>query len=34
MSEINIIDASLRFRIYRNPSPGLKESFVHSFRKA
>lgn len=32
-AEINIENASLRFRIYRNPSPGLKESFIRSFSK-
>src|SRR5208282_5737196 len=32
-AEINIQDASLRFRIYRNPSPGLKETVVRQFSK-
>jgi len=30
-AEIDITNASLRFRIYRNPSPGLKETFVQQF---
>jgi len=32
-SAITIINASLRFRIYRNPSPGLKETVVRQFSK-
>jgi ABC-type polysaccharide/polyol phosphate transport system ATPase subunit len=32
-AEITIENASLRFRIYRNPSPGLKESVIRSFSK-
>jgi ABC-type polysaccharide/polyol phosphate transport system ATPase subunit len=32
-AEINITNASLRFRIYRNPSPGLKEAFVRHFTR-
>src|ERR1700734_1362849 len=32
-AEITIQNASLRFRIYRNPSPGLKESIISSFSK-
>jgi ABC-type polysaccharide/polyol phosphate transport system ATPase subunit len=31
---IDVKDASLRFRIYRNPTPGLKETFVRAFSKA
>lgn len=30
---ITVKDASLRFRIYRNPSPGLKEAVVTQFSK-
>jgi ABC-type polysaccharide/polyol phosphate transport system ATPase subunit len=30
-AEITVTDASLRFRIYRNPSPGLKETVVQQF---
>ena len=33
-AEINIENASLRFRIYRNPSPGLKESVIRRFSRA
>ena len=32
-AEITIENASLRFRIYRNPSPGLKEAVIRSFSK-
>lgn len=32
-AQILVEDASLRFRIYRNPSPGLKESMVRYFKK-
>ncbi|PWT95585.1 MAG: hypothetical protein C5B53_11190 [Candidatus Melainabacteria bacterium] len=32
-AEITVTDASLRFRIYRNPSPGLKETVVQQFSK-
>ncbi len=32
-AEINIENASLRFRIYRNPSPGLKETVVRRFSR-
>jgi ABC-type polysaccharide/polyol phosphate transport system ATPase subunit len=32
-AEITITNASLRFRIYRNPSPGLKETVVGQFSK-
>ncbi len=32
-AQILIENASLKFRIYRNPSPGLKESVVHYFKK-
>jgi ABC-type polysaccharide/polyol phosphate transport system ATPase subunit len=32
-AEITVTDASLRFRIYRNPSPGLKETIVQQFSK-
>ncbi len=32
-AEIIIQNASLRFRIYRNPSPGLKESVIRRFSK-
>lgn len=30
-SRIEVNDVSLRFRIYRNPSPGLKETFIRTF---
>lgn len=33
-AEINIENASLRFRIYRNPSPGLKETVVRQFSRS
>lgn len=32
-AQITVTDASLRFRIYRNPSPGLKETVVQQFSK-
>jgi ABC-type polysaccharide/polyol phosphate transport system ATPase subunit len=32
-AEITIHDASLRFRIYRNPTPGLKESVIRLFSR-
>ena len=32
-AEITIQNASLRFRIYRNPSPGLKETVIRQFSK-
>jgi len=32
-AEITIENASLRFRIYRNPSPGLKESVIRRFSR-
>src|SRR5580698_10954216 len=32
-TEITINSASLRFRSYRNPSPGLKEAFIRRFSK-
>src|SRR5271170_382982 len=32
-AQIDITNASLRFRIYRNPSPGLKETLVGQFSK-
>ncbi len=32
-AEITVKDASLRFRIYRNPSPGLKEAVVTQFSR-
>ena len=32
-AEITIQNASLRFRIYRNPSPGLKETIIRQFSK-
>jgi len=33
MAEITVQDACLRFRIYRNPTPGLKESVIRLFSK-
>jgi ABC-type polysaccharide/polyol phosphate transport system ATPase subunit len=32
-AEITVHDASLRFRIYRNPTPGLKESAIRLFSR-